>query len=137
MSILTWLKGVLSLFINNFPAFVEKLFKKIPDELKEQLHIIISVVNGVKSFVDSPLSDVLVSIIPTIIDDKVKEWLELRLPDVLEKLKLIEDGVIKLSEDKAVRGAQLRSISSVLTSELTGMPEDQAAITSQVVYQNS
>lgn len=137
MSILTWLKGVLSLFINNFPAFVEKLFKKIPDELKEQLHIIISVVNGVKSFVDSPLSDVLVSIIPTTMDDKVKEWLELRLPDVLEKLKLIEDGVIKLSEDKSVRGAQLRSISSVLTSELTGMPEDQAAITSQVVYKNS
>lgn len=137
MSILTWLKGVLSLFINNFPAFVEKLFKKIPEELKEQLSTVIAVVNGVKSFVDSPLSDVLVAIIPTTVDDKVKDWLEKRLPDILEKLKLINDGVISLSEDKAIRGAQLRSISSVLTEELTGMPADQAAITAQVVYQNS
>lgn len=137
MSILTWLKGVLSLFINNFPAFVEKLFKKIPDELKEQLSLIITVVNGVKKFVDSPLADVLTAIIPTQLDDNVKDWLRLRLPDVLEKLNLVNDGIISLSEDKAVRGAQLRSISSVLTSELTGMPEDQAAITSQVVYKNS
>lgn len=137
MSILSWLKGVLSLFINNFPAFVEKLFKKIPEELKEQLSTVIAVVNGVKSFVDSPLSDVLVAIIPSTIDDKVKDWLEKRLPEVLEKLNLINDGVISLSEDKAIRGAQLRSVSSVLTEELTGMPADQAAITSQVVYQHS
>lgn len=135
--ILDFLKGLLSIFVKNFPDFVQKLFNKIPQGIKEKVSVIIDVVNGIKGHVDSPLADVLTTVIPGTVDDKIKDWLRKMLPIVLKELNLLNDGIISLSEDKAIKGGQLRAVASVLTEKLTDMPGDQAAITSAVVYQNS
>lgn len=137
MSILSFLKGVLSLFIDNFPKFVEKLFSKIPGDLKKPLQVIIDLVNNLKYFIDSPLSDVITSIIPGTADDKLKKWLSDKLPEILEGLNLLKDGVITLSEDPGIKGDQLADIATGLARQLTDMPAGQARITVEVMYQNS
>jgi len=135
MSILDFLKGVLSTFISNFPKFYDRLYKKIVPEIKEQVSVITKVVNGIKQFVDSPLADVLTQIIPGGVDDVMKDWLRKNLPAILTNLGYLENGIIKLSGDSKAKGGQLVALSSVLTSEITEMPLSQAAITAQVVYQ--
>lgn len=137
MSILSFLKGILSLFINNFPAFVKRLFDKIPDELKEQLAIIIKVVENIKIFVDSPAADFITTVIPGTADDKFKDWLKAVLPEVLEKLGVLNNQVITLSSDQDTRSAQLHSIGAILNKKLTETSFGQASITTEVVYQNS
>ena len=137
MSILDFLKGVLTLFISNFPKFTEKLFGKIPVDLKNQLDPIIKLVNNLKFYIDHPLASVITSIIPGTSDDKLREWLHDKLPEVLTRLNLLKDGVITLSNDPKSRGDQLGDIAAGLARELTGMPSGQARITVEVIYQNS
>ncbi|HMI03745.1 MAG TPA: hypothetical protein VK541_14775 [Pedobacter sp.] len=137
MSILDFLKGVLRLFIDNFPAFVKRLFNKIPDELRNQLQVIIQVVENIKQFVDSPGADILTSLIPGTADDKLKEWLRKVLPEILDHLGMITDAGLKLSEDPDTKAAQLHSVATILNRKLTGASFGQAAITTEVVYQNS
>lgn len=137
MNILDFLKGVLRLFIDNFPAFVKRLFSKIPDELKDQLKVIIQVVENLKQFVNSPAADVLTVIIPGTADDKLKEWLRKVLPEVLDHMGMITDAGIVLSHDPDTKAAQLHSVATILNRKLTGASFGQAAITTEVVYQNS
>jgi len=137
MSILDFLKGALSLFISNFPAFVKKLFSKIPDQLKSELAIIIQVVTNIKNFVDSPAADFLTAVIPGTADDKIKEWLRKVLPVVLEQLGYLNGQVVTLSDNQDIKAAQLHGIATILNKQLTGSTFGQAAITTEVVYQNS
>lgn len=136
MSILDFLKGVLRLFIDNFPAFVKRLFNKIPEDLKIQLSVIIQVVENLKQFVDGPAADILTAIIPGTADDEIKEWLRVFLPEVLENLNLIADDGLKFSSDPDTKAAQLHSVATILNKKLTGTSFGQAAITAEVVYQN-
>lgn len=134
MSILSFLAGVLSLFISNFPVFITKLRKKIPTELDSNVDLIIQAVNNIKKFVDSPIADVLTDLIPGKADDAVKEWLRKWIPEVLTNLGYLKDGVIKLTSEDVERGAQIRGIATSLTQRFTGMCGDQAAITTVAVY---
>ncbi len=136
MGLLDFLKGVLSLFIDNFPAFVKRLFGKIPSELKEKFAVIINVVENIKHFVDSPATDLLTTVIPGTADDKLKEWLRKALPKLLEQLGYLQNDILTLSSDKDIKSAQLHSIAVLLNKELTGSSFGQAAITTEVVYQN-
>lgn len=136
-NLLNFIKGILSLFISNFPAFVSRLFSKIPDELKMQLKVIIQVVENIKYFVDSPAADILTAVIPGEADDKLKQWLRATLPEVLNYLGLITDAGIQLSDDPDTKAAQLHSIGTILNKKLTGSSFGQAAITTEVIYQNS
>lgn len=133
-ALLNFLKGVLTLFISNFPAFIDRLFKKIPAKLSKEVQLIINVVNVIKLYVDSELADVITAAIPSDVDDKIKEWLRKALPVILKELNMVKDGKVILSVESDIKGAQLRSIASVLTQQYTNMPADQAAITSAVVY---
>lgn len=130
------LKGVLGLFISNFPEFILRLVKKIPAKLEKEVQFIIDIVNVIKDLANSELADVLTAAIPGDKDDKLKEWLQMWLPRILNELKLVQAGKIVFSDDEDIRGAQLRAITSVLTEKYTGMPPDQAAITSTVVYRS-
>lgn len=136
MSILDFLKGVLSLFIDNFPAFVKRLFSKIPGDLRKEFLVIVQVVENIKLFVDSPAADYLTAVIPGTADDKLKDWLRKALPKLLENLGYLNDKLIILSDNNDIKAAQLHSIAVLLNKELTGTSFGQAAITTEVVYQN-
>lgn len=140
MSVLSFLKDILDLFIKKFPAFVSGLLNKIPKELRSQIVVVIKVVENLKTFVDSPASDFLTTIIPGEADDKLKEWLRKVLPGVLKALNVVEvteDSVrLVLSEYEDARASQLGDIASLLTKELTGASIGQSRITTEVVYQS-
>jgi len=134
MGILDFLKGVLRLFIDNFQSFIDKLRNKIPADLDKNIDIIIQVVNELKGFVNSPLADVIVHLIPGTIDDKIRAWLIKWLPVVLTNLGYLKNGIITITDQEVERGAQLRSIASALTERFTGMSGDQSAIATVSIY---
>jgi hypothetical protein len=69
---------------------IKALFDGIPSELKTAVHIGVLVTENIKNFIDSPAADILTAIIPTDIDDEVKNWLRAKLPAILTELKLAD-----------------------------------------------
>jgi hypothetical protein len=69
---------------------IKALFDGIPAELKTAIHIGVLVTENIKTFVDSPAADILTAIIPSDIDDEVKNWLRAKLPAILTELKLAD-----------------------------------------------
>lgn len=119
------LASILEVFKSNFPEFIKKIYKKIPDELKVKLAAIVQVVENIKNFVDSPTADLITAIIPGDLDDDLKEWLRKVLPVILYKYKDISGpGYYHL-------------VATELTMKLTGASFGQSAITIETAYQNS
>jgi hypothetical protein len=69
---------------------IKKIFDKLPQEFKTAIHIGVAVVDNMKSFVDSPIADVLTAIIPGDLDDRIKEELRKYLPKIVIEMKLAE-----------------------------------------------
>ena len=69
---------------------IKSLFEGIPAELKTAVHIGVLVTENIKTFVDSPVADVLTVLIPGDIDDKIKDLLRAKLPAILTELKLAD-----------------------------------------------
>jgi hypothetical protein len=85
--------------------FFNRIFGSVNDFAKELAPVAIGVVQCVKKFVDSPIADVITSIIPGNIDDRLKEKLRAILPDVIIKMQLVD--TIANIED---RNEQLKAI---------------------------
>lgn len=117
------IESILDVFKRNFPEFVKALWKKVPDKLQDQIAIIIEVVSQIDKFVQSPVADVLTSIIPGTADDRLKEILRTSLPVLLEKYKDL-NNVAK------------HNIATELVEEYTGSDYGQSVITAEVAYQN-
>ena len=71
-------------------AEVESLFNGISPELKTAIHIGVLVTEAIKTFVDSPATDVLTAIIPGDADNEIKDLLRAKLPAILTELKLAD-----------------------------------------------
>ena len=69
---------------------IKSLFEEMPEEMQTAIHIGVIVTENIKSFVDSPVADVLTAIIPGDIDDDIKNWLRAKLPVILSELKLAD-----------------------------------------------
>jgi hypothetical protein len=69
---------------------IKTLFDGFPAELKTAIHIGVLVTENIKTFVDSPVVDILTAIIPGDIDDQVKILLRNKLPEILTELKLAD-----------------------------------------------
>jgi hypothetical protein len=90
-----------------FFSFVKKLFTSLDSEMKKAIPVVISVVNTVKGFIDSPASDVLFELskmpIPGTADDilidKVHSAAHKALPKLLLNLTII-DTINKISDPK-------------------------------------
>ncbi|KAA5532639.1 hypothetical protein F0919_17820 [Taibaiella lutea] len=80
----------LGTFLKKIWEGIKDLFDGLLPELKQAIHIGVTVVENIKNVIDNPVVDILTAIIPTDIDDKVKEWLRAELPNILKKLKLVE-----------------------------------------------
>jgi len=80
----------LKTFLTKIWAEVKGLFDGIPAELKIAIHIGVLVTEAVKAFVDSPVADVLTTLIPGDVDDEIKDLLRAKLPEILTELKLAD-----------------------------------------------
>ena len=80
----------LTTFLTKIWAGIKSLFDGFPSELKIAVHIGTIVTEAIKTFVDSPETDVLTAIIPGSIDDDIKNLLRAKLPAILAELKLAD-----------------------------------------------
>ena len=117
--------ALLSVFISNWPSFVAKLWKKVPDDLQDKFMIGIKVVEALKRVVDSPVVDLVTAIIPGDVDDKIKDKLRELINRVLDDYDW---------EDMSSENSHL--IATKINQELTGLPFGQSALTTEVAYQN-
>ncbi|MGY4539620.1 hypothetical protein ACVW0P_004056 [Mucilaginibacter sp. UYNi724] len=77
-------------FFSKIWGTIQSLFNKFPSEIRSAVHIAVTVTENVKRFVDSPVSDILTTLIPGDIDDKIKQSLRSALPVILTNLKLAD-----------------------------------------------
>jgi len=83
MIIPTWLKKIWKA--------IQALFNRIPAELKTAIHTGVLVTENIKTFVDSPVADIITLLIPGETDDRIKTALRNALPNILTQLKLADD----------------------------------------------
>ncbi|MBC7399882.1 MAG: hypothetical protein H7289_08045 [Mucilaginibacter sp.] len=78
-------------FLSKIWNEIKNLFASIPVELKTAIHIGVIAAENIKTFVDSPAADILTTLIPGDIDDKIKDVLRSKIPLILSELKLVDD----------------------------------------------
>lgn len=121
------LASIIELFASNWESFAVKLFKKIPDELKEKISIGIVIVENIKKFIESPAADFLTAIIPGDLDDKIKDKLRFILPVIWERYNLANQTKLKAEASHI--------IATNINKEITGLSFGQTALTTEVAYQ--
>ncbi len=89
-------------FLKSIGTFFKKIFNGLTPIAKEAIHIGVIITENLKKFVESGTADVLTSIIPGDLDDKIKERLRKELPVILVKLKLAEQCSNETEPDKLV-----------------------------------
>lgn len=129
----TWLGQIIADLLETFktkwPDFFVKIFKKIPDELKDKIAIGIVIVERIKVFIESPVADFVTAIIPGDLDDKIKERLRIILPIILERYNVANQS--KLTPESS------HLIATNINQDLTGLSFGQTALTTEIVYQNT
>jgi len=88
----TWLKKIWK--------SIQAIFNKIPAELKIAIHTGVIVTENIKTFIDSPVTDVITLLIPGETDDRVKLALRTTLPNILMQLKLADNCLASTSSDQ-------------------------------------
>lgn len=84
-------------FLAQIWAGIKSLFEKLPGELQMAAQIAVTVTQSIKTITDLPGAGVITALIPGDIDDKIKNWLNQSLPDLLTGLRLVE--VVSRSKD--------------------------------------
>jgi len=124
------LQAILSVFKENWLSFITKLWKKVPEELKEKLIDIVEIIERVKTYVDSPVLDLITAAVPGQADDEAVRWLRAILRTVTTELNLLDKPTSEYS------ATDLQSLATRLTQEVTGLPFGQSAITIENAYAN-
>ena len=86
MKISSWLKKIWKA--------IQSLFNRIPAELKTAIHTGVMVTENIKTFVDSPVADILTTLIPGETDDHIKTALRKALPNLLLQLRLADNCAV-------------------------------------------
>lgn len=77
-------------WLQKIAQFIQSLFSHIPAELQTAIHTGVTITENLKNFVDSPATDILTTLIPGNLDDKIKTALRQALPGILTQLKLAD-----------------------------------------------
>lgn len=77
-------------FLSNLWKGIKHIFDSIEDDLKKLVPIAIKVVEAIKTFDESIVSDVMTALIPGEVDDKIVQKLREFLPKVLLELNMID-----------------------------------------------
>lgn len=125
------IQDLLSAFKRTFADWAKRLWKRsVPDEIKPEVALIVKVVENIKAFVESPGIDMITAVIPGDWDDEAVALLRRLLRGIFH-----EEGLDDKPTSELTRG-QLQTIASELTARYLDMPYGQAAITTEVGFQN-
>jgi hypothetical protein len=75
-------------------SFVKSLLGNIFDEFKKHSEAAVKVTGNIKKLVESPIADVVVTVIPGDIDNAIVEKLRKVLPEVTQKVAILH-GILK------------------------------------------
>jgi hypothetical protein len=120
------LASIWETFKELFPSFIDKTYRKIEPELRQEISWITKIVDKMNEVLENQGIDILTSVIPGDADNDFVNWARKATSAYLEFVKRKEIAQLK-SIDKA-------NASALLTQDRTGMELSQALITSQVVY---
>lgn len=81
-------------------AFVRKALGTIFDEFRKHSEAAVKVTANIKKFVESPITDVVTTLIPGDVDDAIAAKLRVVLPQVLQKVAIMH-GILKENETNA------------------------------------
>lgn len=116
------IESIVAVFKELFPSFIDKTYRKIEPELRQEISWITQIVSKINVVLESPGIDVLTALIPGDADDQFVDWARKVLPMWIKAF-----GRHPSNEDKAI-------LSAKLVQDKIGMELSQALITSQVVY---
>jgi hypothetical protein len=94
-------------FLSKIRQGIKGLFDNTPVELQKAAHIGVVVAENVKTFVDSPETDVLTALIPGNVDDYIKILLRARLPAILTEL-MLASNCTRLTGLSAITGCTIK-----------------------------
>src|ERR1700739_1991023 len=77
-------------FLSKIWAHIKELFTGLPQDLKTAIHIGVQVTSVFTVLVQSPVADIITALIPGDIDDRIKEYLRAKLPQILIDLRLVD-----------------------------------------------
>jgi len=84
-------------FLHRLWTGIKGIFDKIEDDLKRLVPVAIKVVEAIKTFDESIVSDVLTTLIPGEVDDKIMQKLREFLPKILLELNMV-DSIIGITD---------------------------------------
>lgn len=120
------LQSIWQTFKDLFPDFIDKTYKKIEPELRQEISWITQIVSKINDVLKSPVVDIATALIPGNADEEFVKWAKIVVPKLLESLKANNVDYLSPS-DKAIASAKL-------TMDRSNIELSQALITSQVVY---
>src|SRR5687767_10088319 len=95
----------LETFLLSIWTAIQRVFKRLPQPLKAAIHIGVVVTEQIKNFVDTGAVDILSQLIPSDVDDHIKEILKRELPRIVANLKLAEQCGHETDPDKILKCA--------------------------------
>jgi len=116
-------------FKENWPSFVAKMFRKVPDDVREKVSIGINIVENIKTWLGGSTADFITHIIPSDYDDELRVRL-ISLCSVILKLYEKVETVDKMKLEQSEK----LSIAANINSSLTGFTFGQSAVTTEIVY---
>jgi hypothetical protein len=109
----------LKTFLSKLFGGLKKEIKALPLQIRNGLHIGITVVEGLKKAIDSPVADILTAIIPGEWDDKLKNLIRAKLPAILTEMKLVEQCAGETDPNEIIRCA-LTEIEKLVGDDIKG-----------------
>ncbi|MDB5210208.1 MAG: hypothetical protein JWQ30_1035 [Sediminibacterium sp.] len=97
-------------------GWLGKIFKSTGKFADKVLPIVISVTNGLKSVVDSPVVDIITAITPTGVDDLIVSKIRQAIPLVLKNTALAQD-FLHLQTPEAILQALRKKLQDVSDTE--------------------
>lgn len=102
----------LTSFLSKIWEGIKHIFEGMPAELKTAVHIGVMVTENIKNFVESPVADVLTTLIPGTIDDTIRGYLREKLPHLLVELKLA-DSCSGLTDPNEITACAIKVLQSL------------------------
>lgn len=95
--------------IHAIGGFFAHLFAGLLPELKAAIHIGVTITDAIKNFdANNPsVADIITSIIPGNVDDKIKDTLREKLPQIVVELKLV-DATLGLTDPNEIVAAAVK-----------------------------
>ena len=97
-------------FIKKIITGISSLFNGLPEETKSAISIAITITENLKKAIDSPVADVLTTVIPGNADDALVAALRAALPQLLTELQLAEN-CINASNPNTIIQCSLQTLS--------------------------